>query len=56
LFVTIGVFAGALILEAAFRYLGKRFMGIAKKIERDFLPGKELTGQTTAEQEYHGIN
>ena len=36
LFVTIGTFTGALLLETVFRYMGKRILGIVKKIERDF--------------------
>ena len=35
-FVTVGVFAGALLLEAAFRYLRKRILSIVMRIERDF--------------------
>jgi amino acid transporter len=36
LYVTIGTFAGALVLELVFRYLRKRILTILKKIERDF--------------------
>ena len=42
LFLTIGTFTGALLLETVFRYMGKRILGIVKKIERDFSPGKHL--------------
>jgi len=38
MYVTIGVFAGAFLLEAGFRYLGKRVLTIVKKIEREFTP------------------
>jgi len=36
LLITIGTYTGALLLEIAFRYKGKRILGIVKRIERDF--------------------
>jgi amino acid transporter len=49
-FVTVGVFAGALLLEAAFRYLGKRILSIVMRIERDFQIRKPPPEQDTRER------
>jgi amino acid transporter len=41
LVVTAGVFFGALLTETVFRYFSKRELGISKKIEKNFEPGRE---------------
>jgi len=51
LVVTAGVFTGALLLEAAFRFLQKRVLGIAKRIERDFRHGRASTGHKVEKHE-----